>query len=238
MKLLKFALLILCLGILLCSCAKESAGDDIQSSKLVIDSYKVQLDHYAALLESMQNELITEREEKFILKYGYESEIEALQKEISGLKQQSGNTANNESNSSSRNDRHDVYPEQIEETSASTLYKYEVIDRKLTLGQYVGDKTSVTIPQTVNEVKLIRIGDGAFKNSSVQEVIMPDGIEEIGWFAFSGCRALHRIEIPASVISVEYGAFEYCSPALVIVCEKGSYIEAYAQSWGIRVEYK
>ena len=236
MKLLKFALLILCLGALLCSCAKESAGDDIQSSKLVIDSYKVQLDHYAALLESMQNELITEREEKFILKHGYESEIEALQKEISGLKQQSGNTANG--SSSNQNDKHDVYPEQIEETSASTLYKYEVIEQKLTLGEYVGDKTSVTIPQTVNEVKLVRIGDEAFKNSSVQEVIIPNGIEEIGWFAFSGCRALHRIEVPASVISVEYGAFEYCSPALVIVCERGSYIDTYAQSWGIRVEYK
>ncbi len=238
MKLLKIASLIVCLATLLCSCANKSVGDEVQSTKLIIDSYKVQLDYYAELLETLRDELTHEKEENFILKCNYETEIETLKKEISGLKQQSGNTANDESNSSSRNDRHDVYPEQIEETSASTLYKYEVIDQKLTLGQYVGDKISVKIPQTVNEVKLIRIGDEAFKNSSVREVIIPDGIEEIGWFAFSGCRALQRIEIPASVISVEYGAFEYCSPALVIVCEQGSYIDTYAQSWGIGIEYK
>jgi hypothetical protein len=48
--------------------------------------------------------------------------------------------------------------------------------------------------------------------------------------------ALSEITIPTSVTDIGYGAFDHCSHSLTIICEKDSYIEAYATSWGIKAE--
>ena len=235
MKPIKITLLILCLATLLSSCTKKQDVDTFGGNSTVNDSYELQIQHYVELLKTLQDELLEEKEENFILKCTYDAEIEALEQEITYLKQQTSHATDQGGNSANRND---VYPEQFEETLAEALFKYEVIDQKLTLCRFIGDKSSVNIPRSVDGVKLAKIGDEAFKNSDVSSVIISHGIEEIGWFAFSGCRLLEKIEIPASVTLVGYGAFDYCSSSLTIICEKGSYIEAYAKSWGINIEYK
>ena len=42
------------------------------------------------------------------------------------------------------------------------------------------------------------------------KVIIPDGITEIGRFAFSGCTSLQSIEIPNSVTEIGASAFQGC----------------------------
>ena len=240
MKILKMALLILSLALIMSACSKKQASSETANetigSNLLIDSYELQIKYYSELLTSLQDDLSELKADKFMLEYNYKAEIEALKQEIDGLKQHS-NSGTSGGNSQNGNDNHDVYPEQLEPTVREDLYKYEVIDQKMTLTEYIGDRTSIKIPQAADGVKISKIGDDAFKSSAVQEVVISNGIEEIGWFAFSGCSSLKTIEIPSSVASVGYGAFEYCSPSLTIICEKGSYIDIYAQSWGIRVEY-
>ena len=56
------------------------------------------------------------------------------------------------------------------------------------------------------------IGDGAFSYcSSLTSVTIPNSVTSIGDYAFSGCKSLTSITIPNSVTSIGNLAFSYCS---------------------------
>lgn len=81
----------------------------------------------------------------------------------------------------------------------------------------------IEIPGNVKQ-----IGERAFANCILLEnVVIQNGVETISYSAFSGCRKLTAITIPASVNSIESKAFEMCDN-IVIIGSKGSYAEKYA----------
>ncbi len=51
---------------------------------------------------------------------------------------------------------------------------------------------------------------GAFARTSLEEIIIPDGVSYIGDVVFLGCTKLTSITIPNSVTSVGYMAFREC----------------------------
>lgn len=229
--------LILSLFILLSlpSCSKNDDQTPSTNDKILTESYAAQLEYYISLAESLQNELLAEKEASFIAKCSYQLEIEQLKEDIISLKRKTvSNTVEPEVVPNASND-HSVVAKEFENTSLESPFTVEIINNKLTVSSYTGDEQEVEIPKRINGKAVKCIGDEAFKGSDAVKIIIPDGVEKIGWFAFSGCRSLREIVIPATVTSVEYGAFDYCSSSLVIICEKGSYIEAYAKSWGITV---
>lgn len=59
----------------------------------------------------------------------------------------------------------------------------------------------------------------AFSGSSLHGVELPEGLEEIGFSAFSGCSLLEKIIMPGSVKSVESNAFEKCAALKTIVMQ-------------------
>lgn len=75
---------------------------------------------------------------------------------------------------------------------------------------------SITIPSTV-----ISIGDGAFEYSTVKNLILSEGIENIGDFAFSYCRSIESIKIPSSIKKIGYGAFWGCDNLTNITISEG-----------------
>ena len=104
----------------------------------------------------------------------------------------------------------------------------------MTVTAYTGNDVSVSIPATIDGRAVIAIGDRAFMNcKTVQSVVVPEGVREIGWFAFSGCISLGGVSLPASVEAICYGAFENCPSALTVFCQKDSYAQKYAESYGI-----
>ena len=69
----------------------------------------------------------------------------------------------------------------------------------ITITDYTGNNKSVTIPDTLDGSPVTEIGDYAFLNSQITDVVIPDTVKIIGGGAFSRCEQLSVIDIPKSV---------------------------------------
>lgn len=94
---------------------------------------------------------------------------------------------------------------------------------------FYGDITSITLPATVIEIQdlafcycmdlksvnmpesLEVIGEYAFDYVPIKEAILPSSTEYIGAFAFVWCDSLEKVEIPATVTSLQQGTFYGCT---------------------------
>ncbi|MCI5727383.1 MAG: leucine-rich repeat protein [Clostridium sp.] len=92
-------------------------------------------------------------------------------------------------------------------------FKYTVTDENLVvISKYIGNESSVNIPESINNYPVTEIGDSAFKgNFSIKNVEIPDGVKNIGDYAFNDCTALESITIPESVEKIGKSAFFYCT---------------------------
>lgn len=80
--------------------------------------------------------------------------------------------------------------------------------------------------------------DYTFSNcQSLESIVIPDGVEEIGNEAFSDCTNLKQITIPASVTYIGKDVFVDCGE-VTIIGEAGSYAQTYAQNNGIAFREK
>ena len=223
------------------------------TAQIAIDAAEQRATYYQQLAQELEDEILSVRTELFASRVEYEARIERLEAQLSaalaGLSS-SGNNGTNTGNSgtggntnnggssttpSQGTQKEDPDEEPVEDPYAD--FQFRITDGKATLTAYVGSKTRVEVPSTYQGCPVTAIADRAFENKTrLQSVTLPSGIETIGWFAFSGCVALHEVAIPASVKSISYGAFLNCSSALVISCQKDSYAEKYAQSYGIETK--
>lgn len=99
------------------------------------------------------------------------------------------------------------------------------------LVQYTGLAQKVVIPDGVRE-----IGQYAFYGSDVTKVQIPDTVERIGKGAFRGCSELKEIYLPEKVTSVEEQVFYYSGVNKVQVSEKVNSIgkEAFYGCWNLQ----
>lgn len=95
----------------------------------------------------------------------------------------------------------------------STLFSfYTTREGNAIIYQYDG-KTSegeVEIPAEIGGHKVISIAGSALAGEGFTKVILPEGLEKIGDYAFSGCSNLREITIPSSVTQIGNGAFRLC----------------------------
>jgi len=85
------------------------------------------------------------------------------------------------------------------------------------LTDYQGDGGNVVVPDGVTE-----IGMKAFLGcSKLTSITLPESVTEIGWGAFSGCSSLTSVVIPESVVQIGGEAFKDCSSLTSIVIPKG-----------------
>ena len=206
-----------------------TAGNE--GNDITTDSYKEQISYYMTLTESLQAELLKLKEESYIEECEYQLQISALEETVATLKKTVAAMSGGGSSFNSSTPSNDSL-------SARSNYKYTVKDGQVTITAYTGNDMYVTIPQSIDGFAVVAIGDEAFKGAEVRSVTIPSGVKTIGWFAFASCSVLESIAIPSSVTSVGYGAFEYCPKSMKIICEKDSYIESYAASWGFSASVK
>lgn len=79
----------------------------------------------------------------------------------------------------------------------------------------------VIIPNTYNGKKVISIGNGAFKNTDIEKVQLPEGLEEIKSKAFYNCTSITKIEIPKTVTAIRGEAFAKCKSLRMVYLNEG-----------------
>lgn len=212
--------------------SSNSNNTSNDSHDIQTDTYKEQISYYMSLTESLQADLIKLKEENYIDVCEYQMQIKTLEQTIQDLKDTI--VSMTESINPPSIDGIQTPPSN-DNLSVKTEYKYTTSNGEVTITEYTGSSLDVAIPSFINGNPVTCIGEEAFKGKQIRSVVIPSGVKKIDWFAFSGCTVLELITIPSSVISVQYAAFDLCPKSLVIKCNKGSYIEAYAKSWGMNV---
>ena len=161
--------------------------------------------------------------------------LDALEEKYSNLL----NEFKNLQNPSDKNDDNATGKEDTETDAAPDENKFVSFtlseDKKSIVGA-ISPTPALTIPSTIDGNKITSISDKAFMKSELESVVISDGIESIGWFAFNSCSLLQSVTIPESVSYIGYSAFDYCASDFKIICHKDSYAHKYAQSFAINCE--
>ncbi len=212
-------LLLLTATLILCSCVpvdqtKPETSTDAKEESTVQapDEADTRIAYYEELVKTLQAELLELRTDMYVSRIEYEARIEALEKTTEST----------------------TKPAEPSETSERD-FTYSVENGKATIVSYTGTQKNVQIPHTIAGYPVYAIGESAFaSNTSITSVTIPDGVETLAWFAFSGCIQLETVAIPSSVQSIGYGALENCHATLTVKCADGSYAQLYARSYGLR----
>lgn len=88
-------------------------------------------------------------------------------------------------------------------------YRYYILnDTYISLVRYIGSEKVVTIPEEIENKKVIKVGKNCFANNKkITKVMIPDGVTYIDDGAFAGSVKLLEVSIPDSVQYIGYGVF-------------------------------
>lgn len=79
-----------------------------------------------------------------------------------------------------------------------------------TLEEYRGNKKDVELPQSIQGIEVKGIEDGFFQRTSIERVVLPDGITSISILTFRGGRKLKTISLSSELKEIGGSAFSYC----------------------------
>ena len=114
----------------------------------------------------------------------------------------------------------------------SVKFRYRVEQNGAVITGYEGSVALLTIPDTLDGHPVISIGERAFEGAGVRAIVIPEGVQDIGWFAFYNCHDLVNVTLPQSLASIGYAVFDGCG-VLTLYCPADSYAERYARSYGL-----
>ncbi len=90
-------------------------------------------------------------------------------------------------------------------------YVYTIEEEKAVIKQYTGTDGKVEVPSELGGYPVVGIEYSAFRdNSALEELILPEGLTEIGISAFFGCSGLVKVSLPESVKVIDGHAFRGC----------------------------
>ena len=71
--------------------------------------------------------------------------------------------------------------------------------------------TDITIPERFDEFDVVGIDDGAFKDTDITSVTIPEGVEYIGESAFEGCKKLTDVTFEGAYADLSANCFKDCT---------------------------
>ncbi len=90
----------------------------------------------------------------------------------------------------------------------SGSYSEDIIQEPGTVPQRAHYQDAELVKEVV-EADIFKIGDFAYARSGIKELVLPQGLKEIGYAAFYHCDNLGNVSIPESVTSVSDKAFSH-----------------------------
>ena len=86
------------------------------------------------------------------------------------------------------------------------------LDGELVMTDYYGKDINIVIPDTVSDLPLKHIYDGAFAgNPNVRSIVLPETLETLGASVFMDCTALRHVDLPRGLKSIGKRLFQGCS---------------------------
>ncbi len=178
---------------------------------------------YEERVNSLEGEIERLKAEQYLIKENYENKITALEQVVEASKKDT------------EKEKEPIAPKEPEAEKSDVVYTYTVNDGEITLSGRRGESEKLYIPKLIDGLPVSNIGREAFKSAISTEIIIPEGVGKIDWFAFSNCENLKYVRIPKSVTKIEYGAFNG-TEGVTIICYKDSYAYKYAKSYGYNIQ--
>ena len=95
--------------------------------------------------------------------------------------------------------------------------EFTVGEDGVTITDYTGGAKELIIPSEIEGKPVTVIGEYAFENSYIKEIVLPESLHTIQQYAFRRCRSLSKIYIPDSVKTIGDYAFYSCEELESIV---------------------
>ena len=100
-------------------------------------------------------------------------------------------------------------------------FEYTILeDGTVCITKYLGRAEVVVVPQKIDGRQVSVIGTEAFcdwqNGSTVRELILPEGLRRLEFWALSTCENLEYVYIPQSVTEIGHGAFSLCGNLLEV----------------------
>lgn len=110
-----------------------------------------------------------------------------------------------------------------EELLTAGEYEYLLLpDGSASVTAYLGEEDgALTVPADLNGVPVTRVADYAFAYCLAEEILLPEGVTEIGAMAFNACYALKRIGLPQSLRVIGPDAFLCCEALEEVLLPEG-----------------
>ncbi len=203
---------------------------------------------YEASIKALESKIIELQQNQYISEVERKKELTHLQNLLAELKEEhsqdsseddppkneNNNTNNNNGNNNDNNNTNNNNSNNNEENTLPTgKFLYNIDGEFATITGYTGSEERLVIPAMIDGYTVREIADSAFSSNQLKSIIITNGIEKIGWFAFQNCPTLIAITIPDSVSSIGYSAFPTQSKNFTIYCSNNSFAQQYAKSYGI-----
>ena len=171
---------------------------------------------YEALIKELEAKIIELQNDQTLSEEESRKQIAVLESKLEALRAESTKTTTTTTTAKPR-----------------SIFIYSLTDGKAVITGYTGTDEHLVIPSEIDGLRVYSIASRAFENYSFKSVIISEGVEEIDWFAFCGCKNLESVTIPKSVRKIGHSAFEGASSRFTIYCQDSSFAKSYAQSYGI-----
>lgn len=112
----------------------------------------------------------------------------------------------------------------IEAVKTYEKYEYEIKDDgTVEIVDYFGEENSLSVPEIIEDKKVTSIGEGAFRNKSIENVVIPSSVTELQYNSFLLCSNLRNVEFASEsqLKTIEGGAFRYCEKLQDIIIPNG-----------------
>ena len=97
-------------------------------------------------------------------------------------------------------------------TTPAEYFKYSKNNWGIVIEKYIGEDPIVVIPNEIEDLPVLVIGNGAFQNrKALKAVHLPETLQTINDWAFGYCSGLTEIRLPDELKYIGGAAFWYCT---------------------------